>query len=141
MLTIDNMDWTKFGSRTRKLDNGGYSYDRLLIGLRISSRGWLADLFAGAKDDDVAQVFILGVGNVVFAHAKGGDTLFVNDKAGAQARVYAEWYAAQGGLTIEFTDKLPTAVHTRASGGRKVDSFESACAAACEFTPTKELGI
>lgn len=141
MLTMDKMNWGKFASRTRKTETGSV-YDRLLIGLRINSRDWLGALYGDSGDSAVAQVFILGAGNVVFTHAmeKPG-ALYVNEHAGAQAMVYARWYAEQAGLDVVMVDGLPTSEKAPRGGGAKITDFASACASAAAFVPTKELGL
>lgn len=130
--------WKQFESRTRK-----GIYDRLLIGLRINSKAWMIELYGKQAGDEMAQVFILGAGNVAFTHLlKGAPVIYGNKLACKRAQELTEWYASQAGLPIEWIESLPTSESQRTSG-RAVTDFESACAAAELFQPKAgiELGI
>lgn len=137
-LTSDNMTWSHFAPRKRYLKNDdgvvvGARYDRLFIGLRPAGRAWLESHYSG---DGNVMVLMLGHNNVVFLHREGESTVFVNSKAGAQAREYINFYIKRLDLekgikavTIP-VDDLPTQtiIRTRAGG---VDSLDAAIAAAC----------
>ena len=146
-LTADKMTWDHFDSRKRyiKDDAGvvvGTRYDRLFIGLRPAGRAWLESHYTG---DAPVMVFMLGNKNVVFLHRVGDSTIYVNSKAGAQAREYIKFYvarlASEKGINAETVavDDLPTQTIIRTSVGG-VDSLDAAIAAACGRT-VADLGI
>lgn len=127
LLTRDQMNLTHFSSRKRYIkDESGQvvetRYDRLLIGLRVAGRDWLASHYD--NQDDIVTTFMLGDKNIVFTYRKGDSVMYVNRKAGAQAMEYAHYWADKNYCEMVFVDDLPTAVHTRTGGGRKVESME-----------------
>lgn len=132
MLTSENITIKHFATRKRYKNGVAVGYDRALVGLAIHTRRWLLDLFPGAESTHCATVFMLGVGNVVFAQY--GGHIHVNVNAGAQALEYVSaWqrmnnidsacvhYGAQG---------MPTAESAPRGGGvrRTLESVLSACA-------------
>lgn len=127
LLTRDQMNLTHFSSRKRYIkDESGEvvetRYDRLLIGLRVAGRDWLASHYD--NQDDIVTTFMLGDKNIIFTYRKGDSVMFVNRKAGAQAMEYAHYWADKNDCEMTFVDDLPTAVHTRTGGGHKVESME-----------------
>lgn len=127
LLTRNQMNLTHFSSRKRYIkDESGQvvetRYDRLLIGLRVAGRDWLASHYD--NQDDIVTTFMLGDKNIVFTYRKGDSVMYVNRKAGAQAMEYAHYWADKNYCEMVFVDDLPTAVHTRTGGGRKVESME-----------------
>lgn len=127
LLTRDQMNLTHFSSRKRYIkDESGEvvetKYDRLLIGLRVAGRDWLESHY----DDPEAIVttFMLGDKNIVFTYRKGDSVMYVNRKAGSQAMEYAHYWADNNGCEMVFVDDLPTAIHTRTGGGKKVESMD-----------------
>ena len=127
LLTRDQMNLTHFSSRKRYIkDESGEvvetKYDRLLIGLRVAGRDWLESHY----DDPEAIVttFMLGDKNIVFTYRKGDSVMYVNRKAGAQAMEYAHYWADKNYCEMVFVDDLPTAIHTRTGGGKKVESMD-----------------
>lgn len=146
-LTSETMNWGHFAPRKRyiKDDSGTVvetRYDRLFIGLRPAGRAWLEAHYSG---DMPVMVFMLGHNNVVFLHRAGEATVYVNSKAGAQAREYVKFYverlASEKGINAETVavDDLPTQTIIRTSVGG-VDSLDAAIAAACGRT-VADLGI
>lgn len=127
LLTRDQMNLTHFSSRKRYIkDESGQvvetRYDRLLIGLRVAGRDWLASHYD--NQDDIVTTFMLGDKNIVFTYRKGDSVMYVNRKAGAQAMEYAHYWADNNDCEMVFVDDLPTAIHTRTGGGRKVESMD-----------------
>lgn len=127
MLLRQNMTLEHFGSRKRyiKDESGrtvGTKYDRLLVGLRVAGRNWLESHYN--NQDDIITIFMLGDKNVVFTYRKGDSVMYVNRKAGAQALEYAHYWADNNGCEMVFVDDLPTAIHTRTGGGKKVESMD-----------------
>lgn len=127
LLTRDQMNLTHFSSRKRYIkDESGQvvetKYDRLLIGLRVAGRDWLASHYD--NQDDIVTTFMLGDKNIVFTYRKGDSVMYVNRKAGTQAMEYAHYWADKNYCEMVFVDDLPTAIHTRTGGGKKVDSME-----------------
>ncbi len=127
LLTRDQMNLTHFSSRKRYIkDESGQvvetRYDRLLIGLRVAGRDWLASHYD--NQDDIVTTFMLGDKNIVFTYRKGDSVMYVNRKAGAQAMEYAHYWADKNYCEMVFVDDLPTAIHTRTGGGKKVESMD-----------------
>lgn len=127
LLTRDQMNLTHFSSRKRYIkDESGQvvetKYDRLLIGLRVAGRDWLASHYD--NQDDIVTTFMLGDKNIVFTYRKGDSVMYVNRKAGAQAMEYAHYWADHNYCEMVFVDDLPTAIHTRTGGGKKVESMD-----------------
>lgn len=141
------MNWGDFAPRKRyeKNESGaviGTHYDRLFAGFRPAGRAWLESRYQG---DAPVMVFMLGDKNVVFTHRDGDSVVYVNNKAGAQAREYIKYYVdrlqVEKGIQAEtvMVDDLPTNVITRTGTGG-VDSLDKAIAAACA-RDVSELGI
>ena len=127
LLTRDQMNLTHFSSRKRYIkDESGEvvetKYDRLLIGLRVAGRDWLESHYD--NQDDIVTTFMLGDKNIVFTYRKGDSVMYVNRKAGAQAMEYAHYWADKNYCEMVFVDDLPTAIHTRTGGGKKVESMD-----------------
>lgn len=127
LLTRDQIKLSHFSSRPRyrKDEDGnviGKYYDRLLVGLRVAGRDWLASHYD--NQDDIVTTFMLGDKNIVFTYRKGDSVMFVNRKAGTQAMEYAHYWAISNNCEMVFVDDLPTAVHTRVGTGHKVESME-----------------
>ena len=127
LLTRNEMNLTHFASRKRYIkDETGQvvktRYDRLLIGLRVAGRDWLESHYDDA--DAIVNTFMLGDKNIVFTYKKGDRVMYVNRKAGAQAMEYAHYWAEQNDCEMVFVDDLPTAVHTRTGGGKKVETMD-----------------
>ena len=127
LLTRNEMNLTHFASRKRYIkDETGQvvetRYDRLLVGLRVAGRDWLESHYDDA--DAIVTTFMLGDKNIVFTYKKGDRVMYVNRKAGTQAMEYAHYWAEQNDCEMVFVDDLPTAVHTRTGGGKKVETMD-----------------
>lgn len=127
LLTRDQINLTHFASRKRYIkDESGQvvetKYDRLLIGLRVAGRDWLESHYD--NQDDIVTTFMLGDKNIVFTYRKGDSVMYVNRKAGSQAMEYAHYWADKNDCEMVFVDDLPTAIHTRTGGGKKVESMD-----------------
>lgn len=127
LLTRQNMNLSHFSARKRYIKNDAGEvvetrYDRLLVGLRVAGRPWLESHYD--DPDAIVTTFMLGDKNIVFTYKKLDRVMYVNRKAGAQAMEYAHYWADSNDCEMVFVDDLPTAVHTRTGGGRKVESMD-----------------